>query len=253
MIKIVKRSSDLASTTLGHVKKSFLAAGRRARRLPGRIKKRVMLALQPVRDHAKGLSQVVGILSILTLTALTAGGPTWASNRNLWPLYIFMFAAIIFFVVLWIFRREKLSAAFASTFGWLPVFLGAVSYGYWYWYASQIGGAPNTEFFLAGAEVLPLLLLAAVVDVRRTADLDSRQLVLPIVAVFLGELAALNALAFRNTGPSDFAAVASSFVSTIVALVLAVMADIAPSAGGASSRPTIEVVDRKEQERSSER
>jgi len=72
-------------------------------------------------------------------------------------------------------------------------------------------------------------------------DLEGKQLVLPIAAVFLGELAALNALAFGNAGPTDFAAVASSFVTSIVALILAVMADLAPSAGDeheAAKRPS---------------
>jgi hypothetical protein len=77
--------------------------------------------------------------------------------------------------------------------------------------------------------VLPVLLLATIVDVRRTNDLEGKQLVLPIAAVFLGELAALNVLAFGDAGPADFAAVASSFVVAIVALVLAVMADLAPA------------------------
>jgi hypothetical protein len=51
----------------------------------------------------------------------------------------------------------------------------------------------------------------------------------PIAAVFLGELAALNVLAFGDAGPADFAAVASRFVVAIVALVVAVMADLAPA------------------------
>jgi len=118
-----------------------------------------------------------------------------------------------------------------NTFGWLPVFLGAVSYVYWYWYGKQQHFLPQKEFFLASAEVLPLLLLAAVVDVRRTERLQSKQLVLPVVGVFLGELAALDSLAFGPSPGYSFAAVASSFVSSIVVLVLAVMANIAPSDG----------------------
>jgi hypothetical protein len=77
--------------------------------------------------------------------------------------------------------------------------------------------------------VLPVLLLAAVVDVRRSQTLESKGLVLPIIAVFLGEVAALNSLAFGNSGPEDFAAVASSLVSTTFALLLAVMADFTES------------------------
>jgi len=68
-----------------------------------------------------------------------------------------------------------------------------------------------------------VLLLAAVTDVRRTRQLKSSQLGLPIVAVFLGDISALNALAFSYAGSNDFAAVASSLVSPTVALVLAVL------------------------------
>ena len=54
---------------------------------------------------------------------------------------------------------------------------------------------------------------------------------LPVAAVFLGELAALNALAFGDQGAVQFAAVSSSLVVSAVALILAVMADMAPFPG----------------------
>lgn len=55
---------------------------------------------------------------------------------------------------------------------------------------------------------------------------------LPIAAVFLGEVAALDALAFPiDAGPGEFAVVASSLVASTVALVLAVMADVSPPTG----------------------
>jgi hypothetical protein len=193
-------------------------------------KKLMRFLLQAVRHPAKGLFPPVGILSILALTLLTVGIPFGRAIVHLWPLAIFTVCGIVLVLILYRTPRERYNAIFTNTFGWLPVFLGALSYGYWYWYASQRGD-PGPDFFHAAAEVLPLLLLAAVVDVRRAEHLQSKQLVLPIVAVFLGEIAALNALAFGGAGPYDFAAVASSFVSSIVALVLAVMADIAPSSG----------------------
>jgi hypothetical protein len=186
--------------------------------------------LQAVRSSAKGIFPPIGILSIVALTVLTVGVPTWGTKRQFWPLYLFIISGFLFVRFLWKTPREKYGTIFVSTFGWLPVFMGALSYGYWYWYARVMGGVPDANFFHAAAEVLPVLLLATVVDVRRTKDLEGKQLVLPIAAVFLGELSALNALAFGNAGASDFAAVASSFVTSIVALVLAVIADLAPSA-----------------------
>jgi hypothetical protein len=45
--------------------------------------------------------------------------------------------------------------------------------------------------------------------------------------VFIREITALNALAFGKAGSTDFVAVASFLVSGTVALILAVMADLA--------------------------
>lgn len=185
--------------------------------------------VEAFRSSGRGVFPPIGILSILLLTALTAGVFNWGADRHVWPFYIILAGGILFGFLLWKTPREKYRDRFASIFGWLPVTLGAVTYGYWYWYASFLGDTPGSEFFHAAAEVLPVLLLATVVDVRRTRYLESKQLALPIAAVFLGELAALNVLAFGNAGPTDFAAVASSFVTSIVALILAVMADVAPS------------------------
>lgn len=185
--------------------------------------------VEAFRSSRRGVFPPLGILSILLLTALTAGVLNWGADRHVWPFYIILAGGILFGFLLWKTPRERYRDRFASLFGWLPVTLGALTYGYWYWYASFLGDTPGSEFFHAAAEVLPVLLLATVVDVRRTRYLESKQLVLPIAAVFLGELAALNILAFGNAGPTDFAAVASSFVTSIVALILAVMADVAPS------------------------
>jgi hypothetical protein len=181
------------------------------------------------RSSAKGIFPPIGIASILILTALTVGAPVWSAGVKSLPYYVFLGIGIIFGVLLWKIPRERYSTIFASTFGWLPVVLGMLSSIFWYPYA--VGYEVGGEFFHAAADVLPVLLLATVIDVRRTNELEGKQLVLPIAAVFLGELAALNSLAFpEDVRPSDFAAVASSLVTASVALVLAVMADVAPSA-----------------------
>jgi hypothetical protein len=180
------------------------------------------------RPLASGITSPIGIVAILILTILTVGVPNWGLNKNSWPYYTFLASGILFSVLLWKISRKRYSANFADIFGWLPVSLGTLSYIFWYWYANG-GPVAGDNFFHAAAEVLPVLLLATIVDIRRTSYLEGKQLVLPIAAVFLGELAALNVLAFGNARPADFAAVASSFVVAIVALVLAVMADLAPA------------------------
>jgi hypothetical protein len=179
---------------------------------------------------ARGLFPPLGIASILALAAVTVGVPNLGASIRSLPYYIFLSIGIFFGVLLWKIPRERYNIIFASIFGWLPAFLGALSYIFWYWYAT--GSSIGETFFHAAADVLPVLLLATVIDIRRTNDLEGKQLVLPIAAVFLGELTALNALAFPdNVVPADFAAVASSLVTATIALVLAVMADVTSSAG----------------------
>jgi hypothetical protein len=230
-------SSRLAKNLLGFFRRLMNRFGRSIEKLFRTaflaLKKLKRTVFRVVRFSAKGIFPPIGVLSILVLTVLSAGIPNWGSNIHDSPYYIILGSVFAFGYLLWRIPRARYSAIFASIFGWLPVTLGALTYPYWYWYANWVNTPPEADFFHAAAEVLPVLLLATVVDVRRTKDLESKQLVLPIAAVFLGEVAALNALAFGNAGPADFAAVASSFVTSIVALVLAVMADIAPSADNA--------------------
>jgi hypothetical protein len=194
-----------------------------------------------LRASARGVFPPVGIISVLALTVLTAIAANRGANRSFWPFYLFLAGGLIAGVLLWLVPRRRYSTAFAGLFGWLPVLLGAVSYPYWYLYARLVGSTPSRDFFNAAAGVLPVLLLATVLDVRRTRDLESRQLVLPVAAVFLGELAALNALAFGDQGAIEFAAVSSSLVVSAVALILAVMADITPSPGTETGAPVVPV------------
>jgi hypothetical protein len=246
-----EQPSESTPTIANRTKRLFQASRERVARLPKVINLVVQILLPPLKRLMRFLLQTgrprperllppIGILSILLLTWWTVGVPTGGAFKHLWPIAAFTVCGIIFAWILYRTSRERQNAVFENTFGWLPVFLGALSFWYWHWYANQQPFDPQKEFFLASAEVLPLLLLAAVVDVRRTERLQSKQLVLPVVAVFLGELAALNALAFGTSasGSYNFAAVASSFVSSIVALVLAVMANIAPS--GRSEPETVE-------------
>jgi hypothetical protein len=186
--------------------------------------------------------QPLGIVAILFLGVATIGPPWNGSARDI-PIYIMVAIGITFVILpLWAVSRKKYSALFASIFGWVPVTLGALSYPFWYWYANGYGsGYANlgigNEFFHAAADTLPVLLLATVIDVRRTNELEGKQLVPPIAAVFFGELAALNALAFTEGDMiANFAVVSSSLVTATFALIIAVMADLSPSDEGSDAR-----------------
>jgi hypothetical protein len=122
-----------------------------------------------------------------------------------------------------------------------------------YWTASRLDIEPASQFFEISAQVLPVVLLAAVIDVRRSRYLNSYQLALPIFVVFLGEMAALNILAFGENengrhlqaSATDFAIVAASLVSTVAALLFAVLADVEESASkGVPDAPQSSYLDR---------
>jgi hypothetical protein len=180
-----------------------------------------------VKRLKKGSFALLGVVSVLILTALTARVGRIPGNG---PFEIFVGICLVGGILLWIIPRERYGSIFANTFGWLPVLLGAASWPYWHWWATFYPPiTPNTAFFETAAQVLPVLLLAAVIDVRRSVTLKSSQLILPIIVVFLGEVNALDATAFEvgNATSSDFASVAASLTSTFIALTLAVLADIA--------------------------
>lgn len=180
--------------------------------------------------------QSIGVIAILILALLTIGPPWDDSSSNAIPIYIIVAIGFCLAYPLWKVSRRRYSAQFSNIFGWLPVTLGTLSYPFWYWYADNYGENIGGEFFHASADILPVLLLATIVDVGRTNELEGKQLVPPIAAVFLGELAALNALAFTDTNQvPNFAAVSASLVAATFALVIAVMADLSPSETGKHS------------------
>jgi hypothetical protein len=184
---------------------------------------------KPLIDVLRAL-QPVGLIAIFFLGIVTIS-PPWDIDKRVLPIYIFTaIGATLGVLLISSVKRERYSALFASIFGWIPVFLGSLSYPFWYWYASGYSNEIGSEFFHAAADILPVLLLATVLDVRRTNELEGKQLIPPIAAVFFGELAALNALAFANGGTVDnFAVVSASLVTATLALVIAVMADLSPS------------------------
>lgn len=192
------------------------------------------------RRHITSFLMLLGIISVLILTLLSIRGALFPSEiRYNRPLLIFTIIAAVAGMILSIIPREKYQAIFANTFGWLPVVLGAISWPYWYWYGTWHPPVlAHADFFATAAQVLPVLLLAAVIDVRRSSTLKSSQLVLPVIVVFLGEIDALGVLAFPQTNATtEFASVSASFTSTIIALLLAVLADIAiPKRNTRSSR-----------------
>jgi hypothetical protein len=113
--------------------------------------------------------------------------------------------------------------------GWFPVVVGLATYPYWYWYGRDANFSTSKTFFDVSAQVLPVLILAAIVSVGATKRLASSQIVFPLIAVVIGEVGALSVSA--GTDPADrtnFAIVAASFIVAVTAVILIALADAAP-------------------------
>jgi hypothetical protein len=179
----------------------------------------------------RSVGSVIGAVAVLLLAWLTVGVGSFAAGFRLQASLVLLVGVIIGIIVITT-PRERYVPIFINHFGWIPVSIGALSYWYWHWYAS---GQPISEsFFDTAAQILPVFLLAAILDVRRSTTLKSSQLALPIIGVFLGEIAALSESAFagiedQSNKVDDFAIVASSLVIAIAALVMAVLADLEES------------------------
>ncbi len=143
------------------------------------------------RDY---LPQLLGIISTLAITVLAIFPTAGTTLAATWPVVLFTAIGIVAGAALLAVPREKYRSLFAKHFGWLPVTAGLATYPLMYWTASRLDIEPASQFFEISAQVLPVVLLAAVIDVRRSRYLKSYQLALPIFVVFLGEMAALNIL-----------------------------------------------------------
>lgn len=190
----------------------------------------------------QSVGSIIGMVAVLLMAWWTVGLGSYGKTPNPWQFVVALAVGIAFGLVIVLVPRKQYAQLFKRHFGWVPVTLGTLSYWYWLWYAGK--STIDVGFFQTAAQVLPVILLAAVVDVRQSSILKSNQLALPIIAVFLGEIAALNEAAFQVSSskfgrvPADFAVVAASLVTSIAALVMAVLADLkqdAPLAGLAPS------------------
>lgn len=150
-------------------------------------------------------------------------------------LKIVFFALFALFVLgVFFFGRRMARDIFARHFEWVPAVAGVVSYPFWLWYSNKLGDV-NVNFFESSAQVLPVVLLSVVIDVRRSTSLNSRQLLVPIVIVILGEIIALDSTAFEqgSRAHESFALVCSALITAVVALLFAVLA--APDEGQADA------------------
>jgi hypothetical protein len=116
---------------------------------------------------------------------------------------------------------------FPSVFSWLPMVCGLISFVGLQWYYNSQSLVPiQASYFEISAQVMPVLLLTAVIETRSSKNLRTHQLAFPVIMVALGENTALRQLAFPIHGAKTYSIVGSSMVVAFVALLLAVLADL---------------------------
>jgi hypothetical protein len=130
-------------------------------------------------------------------------------------------AAVIALII--ILPRRHWQSIFRNHFGWAPPLLGAASIPYWGWYASRSGGS-SESFFEISAQVIPVFMLATIIDVRQTEGLNSHQLILPLLVMLTGELEALDSVAFGGS-VNSFQLICGALVTSVSALIMGILAN----------------------------
>lgn len=154
------------------------------------IVKSIRSSIAAAKERKVGLlkkppvGSVIGAVAVLLLAWLTVGVGSFGEGFRL-QASLALLVGVIIGIILIATPRERYVQVFINHFGWIPVSIGALSYWYWHWYAT--GQLISESFFDTAAQILPVFLLAAILDVRRSTTLRSNQLALPIIAVFLGE------------------------------------------------------------------
>jgi hypothetical protein len=108
-------------------------------------------------------------------------------------------------------------------FGYIAAGVLIVSYFYWLWYASARGKEAGSEFYGTAAQIIPVFLLAALIDARQTRDANRWQTAIYFVVIALGESVALLVLAFDVRNSMTFAQVAASVSGAVAGLACALL------------------------------
>lgn len=168
-----------------------------------------------------------GVIAMIAL--LTTAEPLPKGHHYSWARIVIAVVVVTPIVTTLAFATSKRWKRWSQhTFPWLPIVLGAASYEFWYWYPSNVQkNLLSIDFFSVSAEVLPLLMLAAVIDLHGNQRLNAYKIALPILAVVVGEIAALSVCA--GTDPpnrTNFALVCTAFVVAVTTLLLLLLSDI---------------------------
>ena len=87
-----------------------------------------------------------------------------------------------------------------------------------------LSGGSSESFFEISAQVIPVFMLATIIDVRQTEGLNSHQLILPLLVMLTGELEALDSVAFGGS-VNSFQLICGALVTSVSALIMGILAN----------------------------
>jgi hypothetical protein len=130
---------------------------------------------------------------------------------------------------------------FVLAFPYMPMIVGAISYPIWLSFAFDIGEIER-GFYEVTAQVIPVVLLAITIDVRRSRHLESEDLVVTIALLIMGEVVALFNAAGAHTGSLGYASVGAALTVGFVALVMGLIADYEPTNSRSERTRNLEIL-----------
>jgi hypothetical protein len=133
---------------------------------------------------------------------------------------------------------EELETELYPNFGWISGAAFGVSWPYWWFYAKvsrdEYFESLSSDFFTTAAQVLPVLALATVVDLRGASHVRRSQPAIYVLVIALGELSSIYATAFEHgRSATTFGLTCGALLGGFVGLLLAILT---PSAAGSASR-----------------
>jgi hypothetical protein len=118
---------------------------------------------------------------------------------------------------------------------------GIISYPIWLSFALDIGEIER-GFYEVTAQVIPVLLLAITIELRRSRHLESEDLVVTVTLLLLGEVVALFNAAGARTGSLGYASVSAALTVGFVALVMGLIADYEPTRSRSERTRNLEIL-----------
>jgi uncharacterized membrane protein YdcZ (DUF606 family) len=120
--------------------------------------------------------------------------------------------------------RHDFLRALARSFSWFPGLVGLCSVPFWYWYADRLTGIQGA-FFEVSAQVIPVLLLAIMIDVRQSKRLRSSDLVGTTLGLLYCEIVALVGAAEGGGDAFPYSVVSGALTLGFCAVIMAVIAE----------------------------